>query len=102
MPYVSAQTFKIKTRDISAQMMSMSPDVNQDHRAADSRRIKSPSGRHILSGKVSLNVLKMKLADGADRTGPYHGSGLTPPLGSSVAEREAKLQAGCLKLIRTA
>src|SRR5258708_12334946 len=76
MPYVSAQAFKIKPCYVSAQMISMSPDVNQNHRAADAHRIKPPSGGHILSGQVSLNVLKMKLADGAYRAGAYHSSSL--------------------------
>ena len=76
MPYVRAQAFEIKPRYVSAQMMSMSPNVNQDHRATDARRVKSPSRGHILRGEVPLNVLKMKLADGADRAGADHGSGL--------------------------
>src|SRR5260221_7598591 len=102
MPYVSAQAFKIKPCNVSAQMISMSPDVNQNHRAADAHRIKPPSGGHILSGQVSLNVLKMKLADGAYRAGAYHSSSLAQHRICTVGVRKAELESGCPNLARTA
>jgi len=77
MPHVSADAFKIEPGNVSAQMMRMCTDVDQDHRAADALRIKPPSRRHVLRGKISLNVLQMQLANRSDRSGAYHGPRLT-------------------------
>ena len=100
MSYVSAQAFNIKPRYVSTQMMSMSSDVNQDHRAANPRWIKSPSGGHILRGQVSLNILKMNLADGPDRACANHSSGLAHHRICSVGVGKAELEPGCPDLAR--
>src|SRR5580704_3426597 len=57
-------------------MMGMGADVDQDHRSADARWVKPPPGGHVLRSKISLDVLKVKLADRANRPCLDHGSGL--------------------------
>src|SRR3984893_10339673 len=100
MSYVRAQAFKIKPGYVSTQMMSMSSDVNQDHRAANACGIEPPSGRHILRGQISLNILKMKLADGADPACADHRWGLAHHRICSVGVGKAELEPGCPDLTR--
>src|ERR1700757_4844619 len=76
MPNVRTQAFKVQPGDVGAQMMSVSSDVNKDHRTADARRIKPPPGWHVLGGEVPLNVLNVKLTDGPNRPCTDHGPGL--------------------------
>src|ERR1700747_685321 len=83
-------------------MMSMSPDVNKDHRTADARRIKSPPGWHVLAGEIPLNVLKVKLTDGSNRPCADHGPGLPHHRVARVAVRKAELGASRLDLARKA
>src|SRR5580704_3810861 len=79
-------------------MMGMGSNVDQDHRPADASWIKPPPGRHILRSKISLDVLKMKLADGTDRPCLDHGSGLAHHWIAGVTMREAEFGSGRLDL----
>jgi hypothetical protein len=92
-PDVRAQAFKVKAGDVSAQVMGVGPDVNQDHRTADAGRIKPPPGRHVLRGKIPLNVLKVKLTDRPNCPCADHGPGLSHHRVTRVTVREAELGA---------
>src|SRR5580704_5193091 len=72
-------------------MMGVSADIDQDGRGADPGRIQPPSGRSIIEDKPTLDVLKMKLADSADRPCLDHGSGLAHHGIAGVTMRKAEL-----------
>src|ERR1700760_1526611 len=71
-------------------MMGVSANIDQDRRGADPGRIQPPSGRRIIGDEPTLDVLKMKLADSADRTSLDHGSGLAHHGIAGVTMRQAE------------
>src|ERR1700722_8167566 len=79
-------------------MVGVSSNVDQDHRCADAGWIKPPSGGHVLRSKISLDVLKMKLANGTDRPCLDHGSSLAHHWIAGVTMREAEFGSGRLDL----
>src|ERR1700741_241755 len=80
-------------------MMSMSSDVDQDHRASDTRWIKTPSRRNILRSQVPLNVLKMELTDGADGAIADHSASLAHHRVSGVGVGQTELKLAVLYLL---
>src|SRR5580704_2675627 len=79
-------------------MMGMGADVDQDHRSADAGWVKPPPGGHVLRSKITLDVLKMKLANRPDRPCLDHGPSLAHHWIAGVTMREAEFDSCRLDL----
>src|ERR1700730_11363543 len=79
-------------------MMGVSANIDQDGRGADPGRIWPTARRRKIEGEPTLDVLKMKLADSADRSCLDHGSGLAHHWITSITIRQAELDSCRLDL----